>query len=53
MEPDHDIAEHKSYVSTEFFFYMLPHYLAIVAFAYRYYTIMQHAPKRKVDELPG
>lgn len=54
MEPDPDIiADTKSYVSTEFFFYMLPNYLAILALAYRYWVIMQHPPKRKVDELPG
>ena len=54
MEPDPDaIADTKSYVSTEFFFYMLPSYLAILAFSYRYYLIMQHTPKRKVDELLG
>lgn len=48
MEPDPDIiADTKSYVSTEFFFYMLPNYLAIIAFAYRYYTIMNKSPDRK------
>ena len=53
MDSDDPIAETKSYVSTEFFFYMLPNYLALVALGYRYYLITQQPPRRKVPELPG
>jgi hypothetical protein len=48
-----DGPEAKSFLSTEFFFYLLPCYLAICAFAYRYWIIMSQEPVRNVKELPG
>lgn len=43
VPPDNEV---HSFLSTEFFFYMLPCYLAICAFAYRYYKIMGQEPTR-------
>ena len=43
----------QSYIQTEFFFYMLTCYYAIVALSLRYYNIMQEPPEINAPPLPA
>lgn len=45
--------EEKSFIQTEFFFYMLTCYYALAALSARYYSIMKDPPEINAPELPA